>query len=179
MSSTLNTLTALAIRVTGIILGLYALRTAGAYVYSATTNENAAAYFWLVMAPMLLLLAASALMVAAPHTVAGRLIPNWPMADRAGEDTQPVTLAGVEVLAVSLVGLYFLIQAILDATYIGTLWYATKQFAMPWAWSPTLVATVITALVEFIAAMWLLLGGKGIVALMRWARTAHPKRTDT
>ena len=174
--STLNTLTALAIRVTGIILGLYALRTAGAYFYGASTNENAAAYFWLIMAPMLLLLAASVLMIALPHAIARKLIPKTLLGGRAGEDTQPVTLAGVEALAVSIVGLYFLIQSVLDATYIGTLWYATKQFAMPWAWSPTLVATVITALVEFIAAMWLLLGGKGVISLMRWARTAHPKR---
>ena len=82
----LRTLVGLGVRVSGIVIGLYALRNGVAYIGSSS-GEGDLYWFQLILASNFLLLVASILMIVFPITLAEKLLPG----DLGGELAEPLT----------------------------------------------------------------------------------------
>lgn len=163
----IQTLSALAIRITGIVIGLYAVKSGAIYVYAAK-QSNDDPWLFVTLTPIVMMFSASACMIAFPRIIAGKLVP---VAD--GTTKEPPSITDLEVLGSALLGLYFLIQSVLDAVWMISLWFATKQFGYQWQWSGDYVSTIAVAVVEFAIAVWLMLGARGLFELLRRARVAR------
>lgn len=155
-------LTALAIRLTGIFLGLSTVKQLASLLYVFTGNYDlfaSAILFGFTLISFIIAL----IMIFFPVAVAEQL-------NRGIKDGESISFAGadIEALACSLVGLYFLIEAILSATYRFTLW----QQNYPFDTSPETFASLFRVLAQFLVAAWLLFGANGIARALRWARTA-------
>lgn len=161
----LHTLSALAVRITGIVIGLYAVKAGAIYAYAAK-QSNDDPWLFVTLTPMVMMFSASVCMVVFPRIIAGNLVPVV-----GGETHEPPSVTELERLGTALLGLYFLVQAVLDATYMITLWFAFKEYSSEWTWTPDYVSTIVVAAVEFAIAIWLLLGARGLFGLLRWARS--------
>ncbi|MGI9413528.1 MAG: hypothetical protein ACR2PM_07660 [Hyphomicrobiales bacterium] len=163
----IQTLSALAVRITGIVIGLSALKAGAAYLYTAA-QANLDPWLFLALTPTVMMFAAAACMIVFPRTVAGNLVPVV-----ANETREPPAIGQLEVLGCALIGLYFLIQAVLDATWMISYYYAGRQWDTAWVWNQSTVTPTVVAAAKFAIAVWLLLGAKGLFGLLRWARRVH------
>ncbi len=157
----------LAIRITGIIIGLYAIKTGASFIYTASTTNETYPH-WIPLTSSVLMFGAALCMVLFPSIVAGKIIPQSTVVSKRPS----LTSDEVELLAYSLIGLYFLVEAVLDISYMISLWYATKVHAFPWSWTPEHVATTVSIIFELIIAIWLLFGGRALKLVMKWGRKA-------
>ncbi len=159
-------LVAIAVRIAGIFVAIYAVKNGAAYI-STAGQSNDDPWLWLVLTPVVMMAAAAVCMIAFPQIVAGNLIP----AKKPGETESALTAGQLEPLACSLIGLYFLAQSVFDTTYVASLWFVTKQLGYKWVWAPEFGAVAVTAAVEFIVSMWLLFRARGLLGLLKWARS--------
>ena len=73
-----------------------------------------------------------------------------------------------------------LFTALSDFAYNVTHWLATRELtpvAYTRYWTIEKIAYFLKTLVELVAGLYLLLGAKGMVKLLRWARDVHPDVT--
>lgn len=162
----IHTLTALAIRVTGIVILIKAIELGASYQAMGMPSPG---WAWATVAVM----AAAALsMILFPLALAGRLLPAGGTRDTLDTDP-PVGGGAIERLAASVIGLYFLVVAVTDGSYYVLLAAATQSFGGPPIWNNHQIASAGTTVLEFVFALWLLFGARQLVTLMRWARTAH------
>lgn len=161
-------LSAIAVRVTGIVLALYMIKNLASTIYVIGTQPetgNAA----IIIAAILGIFGVALFMIFFPASIAGKLLP--PMRD---EGSSALTEGDIERLACSLIGLYFFVQAFLDLSYMLTLWQWTEIFGYGWNWSPEYIASAVRIIGQLIVAIWFLFGASGLVKLIRHARGAKP-----
>lgn len=163
----IHTLSALAVRLAGIVIGLYAVRAGVTFLYSARLSSDEP-WLFVALTPLVMMLSASVCMIFFPRTIAGKFVPVM-----GGETKDPPSVGDLEHLGTALLGLYFLVQVVLDVTYMITLWFAYKEYGTKMSWTPDHVATLAVAAVEFGLAVWLLLGARGLFGLLRWARSTR------
>ena len=89
------------------------------------------------------------------------------------ESKDPPAIGQLEALGSALLGLYFLVQVVLDATWMISYYFSSLQWNTPWQWTPQNITSLAVIIVQFIAAMWLLSGAKALFRLVRWARSVH------
>lgn len=157
----------LAVRISGIIIGLYAIKAGASWVYTASTSNDLAP-LWLLLTANALMVCAAICMILFPGIVAGILAPQ----KSASNNQSLLSSYDIELLAYSLFGLYLLIQAVLDASYLTSIWYATISLSYPWTWSPEYVAMTVTMFFELAVAIFLLFGGRVLSIALKWARKA-------
>ena len=163
----IQTLSALAVRITGIFLGLSFLRSIGNFL---TSFGKAIQDPWLFMAltPTVMMFGAALCMVFFPRIIAAKFVPVVP-----NESKDPPAIGQLELLGSALLGLYFLVQVVLNVTGMISFYFAGLQWNTPFLWSPQYVSSLAVIIVQFIVAMWLLNGAQGLFRLVRWARSAH------
>ncbi len=165
---TIRILTALAVRITGIVMGLYALRNGSLYIGSMVGGSQIQ---WLMILAFLLMLAASLLMIVFPLTLAGKLLP----VGSESKKTDGLSSDKIEYLASSLMGLYFLVQAIIDGFYLLGIFLGTRNLGITWIWTQDNAGIFMAMIAELIAALWLLFGARGLWGVVRWARDLGKK----
>ena len=170
----LQTVAALAVRVTGIVIGLYAIKAGAAYVYTAS-EANEDPWLFLALTPTAMMVSASACMIFFPRIIAGKLVPVVKApAGGDGADAPPAPALGdLAGLGCALLGLYFLIQAVLEVAWLISYYFAAVALGYEWIWTSQTAAAIPFAAAEFAAALWLLLGAKGFVTALRWAKRVH------
>ncbi len=156
-------LTAIAVRVAGVVIGLYALRNGALYIGSMTGGTESQ---WLMSLAFLLMLAASLLMIIFPFTLTGKLLPD----ETEAKKTDSLSSEKIEYLASSLMGLYFFVEAIIDGFYMLGIVLGLRNLGIAWTWTPEYAGIVMAMTAEFLAALWLLFGAKGIWSVVRWAK---------
>ena len=163
----IQTLSALAVRVTGIFLGLYFLKSMGNFMTSFT---QAIRDPWLFMAltPTVMMFGASLCMIFFPRMIAAKFVPVVP-----NESKDPPAIGQLELLGSALLGLYFLVEVALDVTWMISYYFSALQWNTPWTWSPQNASSLTVIIVQFIIAVWLLNGAKMLFRLVRWARSVH------
>ncbi len=163
-------LAAVAVRIAGLVIGLYAIRN-GAMHLAADPTIRQDPWVWLPLTSTVMMFSTAFCMVIFPTIIVQKLIPR----DESPPESSTLSIADIEILATSLVGLYVLVQAVLDATYMGTLWFAIRQTGYPWIWTAEYIATTVTAVAELLVGLWLLFGARGLMSFVRWARTYGEK----
>ena len=163
----IQTLSALAVRVAGIFLGLSSLKAVMSYAF-AFSQSNEDPWLFLALTPTVMMFGAALCMIFFPRTIAAKFVPVVP-----NESKDPPAIGQLEVLGCALLGLYFLVEAVLDASWLIAYYFAGRQWNYPWQWTQQNVSTLAVAAGEFIVAVWLLLGAKGLFGLVRWARSIH------
>ncbi|MCP4932853.1 MAG: hypothetical protein GY927_01305 [bacterium] len=165
---TSHILTALAVRVAGIFMGLYALRNGALYIGSTVGGSQSEL---LMVLAFLLMTAASLLMIFFPLTLAGKILPD----DLAPAKTDSLSSEEIEYLASSLLGLYFFVEAIIHGFYILGILLGLQNMGLSWSWTQEYTAIVMAMIAELFAALWLLFGSKGLWRAVRWARDVGKK----
>jgi len=163
----IQTLSALAVRVTGIFLGLSFLKSTGNFM---TSFAQAIQDPWLFMAltPTVMMFGASLCMIFFPRTIAAKFVPMVP-----NESKDPPAIGQLELLGSALLGLYFLVEVALDVTWMISFYFSSLQWNTPWSWSPQNTSSVTVIIVQFMIAMWLLNGATALFRFVRWAKSAH------
>ncbi len=163
----IQTLAALAVRITGIFLGLSFLKSIGNFLASfGKAIEDP----WLFMSltPTVMMFGAALCMIFFPRTIAAKFVPVVP-----NESKDPPAIGQLEALGSTLLGLYFLVEVVLDVTWMISYYFSSLQWNTPWAWTPQYITSLAVIIVQFIVAIWLLNGAKALFRLVRWARSAH------
>ena len=117
-----------------------------------------------------------ALLWTFPLTIARRLLPvmRTPPTSLALDSRMAMTVG------ISLMGLWFLAGAILDATYWGMVWiYAKRLDHGPLHFTHDQWAGIAVTVIEFAIALVLLLGANGIRAVIETLRHGGRRYTDT
>jgi len=163
----IQTLSALAVRITGIFLGLSFLKSIGNFL---TSFGKAIEDPWLFMAltPTVMMFGAALCMIFFPRTIAAKFVPVVP-----NESEDPPAIDQLEVLGSALLGLYFLVQVVLDVTWMISYYFSSLQWNTPWTWNPQNASSLTVIIVQFIIAVWLLNGAKMLFRLVHWARSVH------
>jgi len=114
-------------------------------------------------------LAACALLWFFPRTIAAALLPSRDPEVRAN----PPQLVEWQSIGVILIGLWALVDAVKNAIYWTSLLITVQGSVQDF--SPEWKASIILTVVEFPIAIWLLLGAKGLAAVIFRFRTAGLK----
>ncbi len=165
----LDFLIALVVRVSGIFMALTAMK-AGFFSYgNLAIGGGVYAGLWLETGPLFIMLLVSLLMISCPLGVARWLLPAE-AADEQHVKYEWHIDGNIELLASSLMGLYFLVQSILDGFYVWGIFLAVRHMGMQWSWTPEYAGMAMASAAEFCAALWFLFGAKGLWVMVRWAR---------
>lgn len=158
---------ALGVRLFCIWLAIYILRYAPAFwlteQQTSTTHDAAP----LVIGTLIMVAIIVALWLF-PLTVARTLLP------RSALD-QPISLPAheqIERACFCLMGVWLLTQAIPSLVFEGFVFYLYTRPGSELGLRPQEYAALARALVELGLAIWLLFGAKGLLGVLRWARTA-------
>lgn len=158
---------ALGVRLFCVWLAIYILRYAPAFWLLEKQSSTTADPVPLVIGTLLLVAIAVALWLF-PLTVARKLLP------RSALD-QPISLPAheqIERAGFCLLGLWLLMQAVPSLVFEGVVFYLYTRPGSGLGLSPRQYAALARALVELGLAIWLLFGAKGLLGVLRWARTA-------
>lgn len=161
----------LAVRLFAVFLVVYTLRYAMSLVSFATLDPPD-----YVSSAFIVLIGLSPILIAIflwrfPLAVASKLIPQ------TDASTKPGALDEVEfqVTAFSILGLWVLVSAIPDIFYWVTYVYRIKNIGFGQVrteLTPQNIASITSTIAEFILGVWLLLGSKGLVGMVRKLRHA-------
>lgn len=163
----LKTLVAVFVRIAGIAIVLYAIQSGGAYL-AAWMIGSQRVNSWVLIVPPLLMLIAGSLLIFSPEAVTDRLLPY-----RSAEKSErPVTFDDLAAAASLLVGLYFLIDGLLDAAYWFSLYRMSVNMSVTFPWNPQTVSTMLHGGLKVIAGLWLVFGARGLIGLVKRARSA-------
>jgi hypothetical protein len=154
------------VRLFSIWLVVYVIR-GGPALWLMNWREGDTAGMSMVLAAMATLLLIALFLWLFPLTVASRLIPRSALEQRTSapvEDLQRCgfLLLGLWVLALSVPGFF---------RYLF-LYYLTARLGTTIQLAPEAHAGFAAVVVELMIGLWLLFGAKGLLALLRWARTA-------
>lgn len=159
----------LAVRLFAVFLIVYTLRYSGSVISLASLDSPG---FWisaLVMLFAFLPVVIAFLLWRFPLSVASALIPK--ATNR--EKPKPLSEPEIQVVAFSILGLWLLASAIPDVFY----WviYAYRMETVGFRnveLTPQNIAGIVSTTVELVLGLWLLLGSKGIVGIVRRLRHA-------
>ena len=158
---------ALGVRLFCIWLAIYILRYAPAFWLLGQQSSSTPSRTPVVVGTLILVAIVIALWLL-PLTVARRLLP------RSALD-QPISLPAheqIEQAGFCLLGLWLLTQAIPSLVFEGFVFYLYTRPGSTLGLRPEEYAALARALVELALAIWMLLGAKGLLGIVRWARTA-------
>jgi hypothetical protein len=158
---------ALGVRLFSIWLALYLIRHAPA-LWSANMEqfpESPAA--GTVIAVSIVLIAVTIALWFFPLAVARKLIPKATL-----DQPTPLPIDQLQAAGFCLLGLWVLTEAIPRLVYvIFIVYHSTRPNAMV-ALDPGQYAGIARTLVELGIGLWLLFGARGLLGVIRWARTA-------
>jgi hypothetical protein len=158
---------ALGVRLFSIWLALYLIRHAPA-LWSANMEqfpESPAA--GTVIAVSIVLIAVTIALWFFPLAVARKLIPKATL-----DQPTPLPIDQLHAAGFCLLGLWVLTEAIPRLVYvIFIVYHSTRPNAMV-ALDPGQYAGIARTLVELGIGLWLLFGARGLLGVIRWARTA-------
>jgi hypothetical protein len=159
---------ALGVRLFCIWLAIYILRYAPAYWLLNGQQSSAAHDAAPLIIGTLVLVAIVIALWLFPLTVARKLLP------RSALDlpTSLPTREQIEQAGFCLLGLWLLTQAIPSLVFEGMVFYLYTRPGSELGLRPQEYAALARALVELALAVWLLFGAKGLLGIVRWARTA-------
>ena len=158
---------ALGVRLFCIWLGLYLIRHAPA-LWSLNTQQfpdsGAAAAVGIVS---IILIAVTVALWFFPLGVARKLISKATL-----DQPTPLPIDQVQSAGFCLLGLWVLTEAVPRLVYIAFIVYhSTRPNAMV-TLEPHNYAGIAQTVVEFSVGLWLLFGARGLLRVIRWARTA-------
>jgi hypothetical protein len=170
-------LIALAFRAVGLFLLLHTANTSIFYAvtWQHTNSTVQLALGWLFLYNAINL-GVAFILIFYPAFLAKRMIPKI-SDDETNQQTASFNAADLEIIAASLLGLYFLTQSFLDFSRLFTLWVSSQSLAVHWTWTPNHIATAVTACLALLAALWLLFGIRGLRRLLHLARSAGIKES--
>ncbi len=159
----------LAVRLFAIFLLIYTVRYLSDYIHvlmgESYFKGNTTPLIILTLIPFIIVV----LLWFFPLKVATRLIPKI-------ENTEPAVQLGnneIEHIALSLLGVWVLASAIPDIFYWTTFAYMIKSSGMVLGvLRPENVGNIVATISEIIIGIWLIVGSKGIVGIVRRLRYA-------
>ena len=158
---------ALGVRLFCIWLALYLIRHAPG-LWSLNTQQfpdSGAATAVIIFS--IILLAVTAGLWLFPLVVARKLIPRATLDQPTALPIEQVQSAGF-----CLLGLWVLTEAVPRLVYISFIMYhSTRPNAMV-SLEPQNYAGIAQTVIQFIVGLWLLFGARGLLGVLRWARTA-------
>jgi hypothetical protein len=159
----------IAVRLFAIFLLIYTVRYLSDYIH-VLMGES---YFKGNITPLIILTILPFIVVILlwffPLKVAAKLIPKINSAE------QPVNLGNNEIehIALSILGIWVLASAIPDVFYWSIFIYMIKSSGMVvGALRPENVGNIVAIIIEIIIGIWLLVGSKGIIGIIRRLRYA-------
>lgn len=157
-----------AIRLFAIFLVIYAFRQAGSLI-SYLNNQYMEVTVSFILVASLIPILVAALLWLFPMTIAAKLTPRIHPAEASSKLSSPELVAA----AFPILGLWVLASAIPDTFYWTTLVYLIKNADLGRTeLSPQDIASIVSTIFELIIGFWLLLGSKGVVALIKRIRYA-------
>lgn len=133
------------------------------YMYKYSLSEVGVSNFIIFAAPMLLLFLFGGLLWFIAPLLAFIISRSTVL-----EDDSAASLLSIQTVAFSVVGLYMLADS-LPALVRSTIWHFTSDSHSMGASSP-LIGDIIGSLVQIGLGLWLLLGSRGLVNLIRSMR---------
>lgn len=170
-----HALSRLLLRIAGVVVIVATLTTVPksivALVVAAGQDANASPLLTAMIASLVPLLIGIAL-VWLPGTVANRLVDDTPTRNSQGD-----TSAGLQAVALSIVGFYFLASSLFDAVFWVArikLYSAVIETSEAFAGAPAIMpddfAGMVATVVQALAGILLLLGSKSIGRMLVKAR---------
>lgn len=157
----------LGVRLFAVWLVVYVLRNVpGMWQFNATAEAAAPANLAVALIGAAVLLVAVVLWLF-PLTVAGTLIPR-----SARTDHLRVPFDELQSVAISLLGLWVLTDSIPSAFYWVFMSSHASRPDLPLQLSGREYSLMMRTAVELAIGVWLLFGARGLLGLLRWARTA-------
>jgi hypothetical protein len=158
---------ALGVRLFSIWLALYLVRHVPA-MWSLNTQQfpDSGAAAAVVIVSFILIAVAVSLWFF-PLTVARKLIPKATL-----DQPTPLPIDQLQSAGFCLLGLWVLTEAVPRSVYITFIVYhSTRPNAMV-ALEPHNYAAIAQTVIELAVGLWLLFGARGLLRVIRWARTA-------
>lgn len=134
--------------------------------FSESMQSGSSAYALIVVVPVLTFLLAAVLWFF-PLTVAKNLIPSSNRTDYVR-----VPLDQAQSIGFTLLGLWILGSAVPDSFYWVFMLYQASIPETLLDLHASHYANVVSTAVELILGIWLVFGARGLLGLLRWARTA-------
>jgi hypothetical protein len=156
---------ALGVRVFSIWVVLYLFgHTPGLWTFIEHGRSGGAGF--VVTVSLVLVLAAIGLWFF-PLAVARQLLPKATLDQPTSLPVEEVQRAGF-----CLLGLWVLTESVPDLIYYAVAFAFSTRSSTLMSFEPNTYANVAHSVVEFIIGVWLLLGARGLLGVLRWARTA-------
>lgn len=102
-----------------------------------------------------------------PLAVARKLLPRATL-----DQPTPLPVEQVQRVGFCLLGLWVFTEAVPDLIYYAVAFALSKGPTAPISFERTSYPNVAHTIVEFVIAVWLLLGARGLLGLLQWARAA-------
>ena len=102
-----------------------------------------------------------------PLAVARKLLPNATL-----DQPTPLPVEQIQRAGFCLLGLWVLTKSVPDLTYQAVLFVTSARQNGPVTFDEGAYPYVAHSIVELLIGVWLLLGARGLLGVLRWARTA-------
>ena len=149
---------AVASRLFAVFVFVFTLRTVAGAVHVVTAGENMVSLATLVVI-VLALLSITALLWFFPLTIARKLLPvmKEPRSEHALDASTSLSIA------LTAIGIWFLANAIVDATYWLILYSRVHNSDVTgFEWTPDQLANMAATIIELAISLWLIFGSTGI-----------------
>lgn len=164
-------LTALLIKLIGAVLIFWSVAWLPSVISSAFQVKLFWEYALFFVAPAIVPLLLAVLLFTFPASIANKLV------DGSKLESPQTFMRELELLALRLIGVFYLFRAGVDLVHhiakvglTARIYEASGSLPPPTAWTPDLAANVVATIVELCFALWLTLGGKGIVSAIHRIR---------
>ena len=163
----LEHIVALAVRLFAIALAVYALRNGISLVpYFHDQEWQIASYAYAALVACFLLLAIY--LWYFPLTVSRRLVA---FREPGEADIGSATSDELQIIGFTILGIYLLFYVLSDVIYWGFIWFiSNRNQGVPIELSLEQVASMLSTAIELVFVLFLILGAKGIVRLIRKLR---------
>jgi hypothetical protein len=157
---------ALGIRLFSIWLALYLFgHTPGLWTFIEHGKSGSGAGLVATVSAVLVLVAVGLWFF--PLAVARKLLPKATLDQPTNLPVEDVQRAGF-----CLLGLWVLTESIPDLIYYAVAFAVSTSPSSLMSFEKNTYANVAHSIVEFVIGVWLLLGARGLLGVLRWARTA-------
>jgi hypothetical protein len=157
---------ALGVRLFSIWLVLYLFGHApGLWTFIEHGKSGSGAGFVVTVSAVLLLAAVGLWFF--PLAVARKLLPKATL-----DQPTPLPVEQVQRAGFCLLGLWVLTEAVPDLIYYAVAFTVSTKPSALMSFEKDTYANVAHTIAEFVIGVWLLLGARGLVGVLRWARTA-------
>ena len=164
-------LTALLLKLAGACLLLWCITWVAPTITVMFQPQVTAHQIFLGVTPPLIFLVLSVLLFLFPATVTNKLIRGEKL------ETNAAFLDSLEVLAIRVIGLFFLVRGSVDLTFhfatiyfIGPFYEAAGMPRPPISWTPELAANIVSTVIELCLAAWFAFGAQGIAGVVNRMR---------